>query len=229
MKNQLENFSKIAYSRIKEFLLGSDIFPGQKISHFELGKRLGISLTPLREALIRLSVEGLLIHQNQRGFSVPEIDLEEARELYEMRILIEPYIIEIGTAVATVKHIEQLKQILSIYKQLVSEPYSRKRLLVDKEFHLEIANLTKNKTLVQTFERIYDRIIIKRKILHLPPGRGRTAYQEHLEILKAMETKDGKEASRLMKHHILNGRNFVIEDIVRRQDVYSLNQLQAVK
>lgn len=229
MKNQLENFSEIAYSRIKEFLISSDIFPGQKISHFELGKKLGISLTPLREAFIRLSAEGLLIHQNQRGFSVPEIDLEEARELYEIRALIEPYMIEIGTGLATSKHIEQLKQILSSYRQLVSEPYSRKRLLVDKEFHLEIAKLTKNKILVQIFERIYDRIIIKRKILHLPPGRGHAAYQEHLEILKAMEARDGKEASRLIRNHILNGRNFVIEDIERRQEMYSSNRLQAIK
>jgi DNA-binding GntR family transcriptional regulator len=229
MKKQSENFSEKAHLCIKEFLLSSDIYPGQKIPHLELGKRLGISLTPLREALIRLSAEGLLTHGNQRGFSVPEIDLEEAIELYEVRALIEPYTTEIATKVAAPKHIELLHRVLNDYKEVVSEPYTRKRLLVDKKFHLEIAKLTANKILLQIFEQIYDRIILKRQILNLPPGRGQAAYHEHFEILKAMEGKDAKRASRLIKDHILNGRDFVIKDIERRQTLYSSNLLRAIR
>ena len=82
------------YSQIKNFLLNSDIYPGQKIPQVEICKKMGISFSPLREALIQLTTEGLLIHKNQRGFFVPQIGYEETREFYDSRILIEPYLIK---------------------------------------------------------------------------------------------------------------------------------------
>ena len=64
-----KNISEQAYLHIRETLLNSDVYVGQKILHNELGHKLGISHTPLREAMFRLAAEGLLEHENYKGFS----------------------------------------------------------------------------------------------------------------------------------------------------------------
>ena len=103
MQNKNDNSIKSIYSQIKNFLLSSDLYPGQKIPHAELGQKMGISFSPLREAFIQLTTEGLLIHKNQRGFFVPEISYEEARELYDARILIEPHLVKKAATAITPK------------------------------------------------------------------------------------------------------------------------------
>jgi DNA-binding GntR family transcriptional regulator len=210
--------SESAYPIIKEYLLSSEVYPGQKILHLDLGKRLGISQTPLREALFRLSAEGLLTHHNQRGFFIPEISLREAKELYETIGVIEPYLVERATISLPNSQLAVLRGIVKEYKDLVQGPYTHKRLLVDKRFHMEIVKYGNNETLTQILERVYDRAIIKRRGGYLSPIRGPMAYREHWEVLKALEARDAKKARRLMEIHIRNGTDFVISDIERRQN-----------
>ncbi|MBW2409859.1 MAG: GntR family transcriptional regulator, partial [Deltaproteobacteria bacterium] len=76
MVSKQRNISEQAYQHIRETLLSSDIYVGQKISHQEIGQKLGISNTPLREALFRLAAEGLLDYQNYKGFSITAIYLQ---------------------------------------------------------------------------------------------------------------------------------------------------------
>ncbi len=229
MENRVTNFSEAAYAHIKEFLLNSAYYPGQKIPHLELGKRLGISYTPLREAFFRLSAEGLLTHRNQRGFFVPEISLEEAKGLYEARELIEPYMVKKVAKTIADDRLKLLRHTLNDYMRLVHEGYTRQRLLVDKNFHIEIARLADNNKLVQILDQIYDQIIIKRQIEHLSSTRGQIAYKEHVAILKALENRDAKNANRLMRYHLEKASHFVIEDIKRRQKLNLINMPQIIR
>ena len=153
--------SNSAYSVIKDCLLNSEVYPGQKISHLELGKRFGLGQTPLREALVRLSAEGLLTHYNQKGFYIPEISLQEAKELFEAIWLIETHLVGRAAFCMPARQIAVLKEVLSEYEELVQGPYTHRRLLVDKRFHMEIVSYGGNESLKQILERIYDRTIIK--------------------------------------------------------------------
>ncbi len=237
MDDRISDFSEAAYFHIREFLLNNEYYPGQKIPHIELGKKLGISLTPLREAFIRLSAEGLLIHQSQKGFFIPEIRLKEAKELYEVRLLIEPYMIKKATELIVEDHLksfheilkEHIKLVQEPYTRLVQEPYTRLRLLVDKKFHMEIARLANNERLAKILDQVYDQIIIKRRIEHLSSTRGKMAYEEHLDILNVLETKDAKKASQLMREHIEKGSRFVIEEIEHREKLMSIDVPRIVK
>ncbi len=209
--------SERAYLQLREFLLHSDIYPGQKVPQVEIGAKLRISITPLREALFRLSAEGLLAHETNRGFFVPEISLAEAKELYEIRELIEPYMTEQTVKSITERQLTALLVILNDYKQKASEPYSRGRLQVDRRFHAEILKLANNRRLAQIVNQVFDQLIIRRKLEHLPPERPYMAYQEHLEIYRALEMKDSKRAAQLMRDHIENAKEVVLGNIERRQ------------
>jgi DNA-binding GntR family transcriptional regulator len=205
------------YAYIKHFLLNSDIYPGQKIPHAELGKKMGTSFSPLREAFTRLSSERLLIHKNQRGFFVPKISYEEARDLYDTRILIEPYLVRKAVTLINDKKIDILNDILNQYHKMAFEPYSRKRLLIDKRFHLEILELGNNKELFNIVDSIFNLLIVRRTIVHLSPDRPHKAYSEHSEILESLKDRDGKKASQLMKEHIKIIKKMVLDDILKNK------------
>jgi len=212
-----EDSRETIYSYIKNFLLNSDIYPGQKIPHAELGKKMKTSFSPLREAFIRLSSERLLTHKNQRGFFVPKISYEEAKDLYDTRMLIEPYLIKKAAKLITNKQIEDLNVTQKQYKEMAFEPYSRKRLLVDKRFHLEILELGDNKELVRVMESVYNLLIVRRTIVHLSPDRPYKAYDEHTELLESLKNRDGKKASQLVKKHIRTARKFVLDDLLKNE------------
>jgi DNA-binding GntR family transcriptional regulator len=225
---QAKAFYKTVYLQLKEFLLNTDIYPGQKVPHVEIGSKLGISLTPLREAFFRLAAEGLLAHEENRGFFLPEISLVEAKELYEVRRLIEPYMAEKAAKSVTERQLTLLHKILDDYKQRASEPYSRSRLQVDREFHVTIMQLAHNERLAQIINQVYDQLIIRRKLEHLSPERPFIAYQEHLEIYGALEKKDPKRAGQLMRAHIESAKRFVLGDMERRQKEFPA-RLTAIK
>ena len=93
-QQKLKNFTEEAYQQIKGFILGSEIYPRQKIIIEDLSKQMGISRTPIREAMSRLVMEGYVHQVLNRGFFVREITVDEIEELYGAREALEPYLAE---------------------------------------------------------------------------------------------------------------------------------------
>src|SRR5918999_1652580 len=89
-----ENLSARVYLEIKNLILCNEVMPGQKMHHQELSDRLGVSRTPVREALTRLVQEGYVSFLPNRGFTCKEIRLQEAEELYDLREALEAFAVE---------------------------------------------------------------------------------------------------------------------------------------
>ena len=208
-----KNISEQAYLHIRETLLHSDVYVGQKILHNDLGHKLGISHTPLREAMFRLAAEGLLEHENYKGFSISAITLDEAREIYETREVIEPPMAAKAAGAMTPEKSVAFKKILEQYRRLLAEPYDRRRLLIDKKLHMQIAKLAGNKILVQTLNLICDKLIFKSLFEKISPERGQQIVDEHSQILRALDKKDGQKAAELMQKHLLEQKQYVLKNI----------------
>jgi DNA-binding GntR family transcriptional regulator len=226
MQLKSRNISEQAYHHIRESLLRSGAYVGQKIPHQDLGQKLGISHTPLREALFRLVAEGLLEHKNYKGFYVPAITIDEARELYETREVIEPFLVEKTARLMNDALAKKFNNLLKTYKALMTEHYNRKRNLTDKKFHLEIAHTAGNKILSQVLNQLYDKLIFKSPVERISQTRVEEAVQEHYRILELLIAGDGKAAAKEMKQHIQKQREYVINNILNKQNgMPSLNPL----
>src|SRR5215831_13295520 len=90
----VENLSARVYNQIKALILCNEILPGQKLHHQQLSERLGVSRTPVREALTRLVQEGYVSFLPNRGFTCKEIRMQEAEELYGLREALEAFAVE---------------------------------------------------------------------------------------------------------------------------------------
>jgi GntR family transcriptional regulator, rspAB operon transcriptional repressor len=215
-----ENLSARVYAQIKNLILCNEVMPGQKMHHQELSDRLGVSRTPVREALTRLVQEGYVSFLPNRGFTCKEIRLQEAEELYELREALEAFAVEKAVANVSDDALDELSRKMNLYGADVRRRFSRERLIYDQDLHLEIAGLAGNETLMRTLTQVFERIILKRRTDGLyDPARGLTAHQEHLKLIQAMKRRDAAQAVGILRAHIRAGKDNVLADLRQRQHI----------
>ncbi len=190
------------YDAIKAAILSNHLRPGHKLTHQSLAEMLGVSRTPVREALERLYQEGYVTRIQNRGFFVAQIDAAEARELYETREALEAFALQEtmrrGVPKATLK---ELKAINRRYKELIQKNITAERLQEDRCFHLTLAGATGNRYLGNVLAAIFDRVILKRRVEGYSE-QGLGPWREHCLILDAIEGGKSELAVQALRLHI---------------------------
>ncbi len=224
-----ENLSARVYNQIKDLILCNEIMPGQKLYHQQLSERLGVSRTPVREALTRLVQEGYVSFLPNRGFTCKEIRMQEADELYDLREALEAFAVEKAVARLTDAAIRRLRAKIHAYGRDVKNRFTRDRLVYDQDLHLEIARLAGNDTLTSALSHVFERIVLKRRTDGLyDAARGQAAHEEHLRLLEAMERRDGAGAVAIIRSHIRAGKQNVMADLEQRQAVRRVRPLETL-
>jgi GntR family transcriptional regulator, rspAB operon transcriptional repressor len=223
-----ENLSARVYNQIKSLILRNEIMPGQKLHHQQLSERLGVSRTPVREALTRLVQEGYVSLLPNRGFTCKEIRMQEAEELYDLREALEAFAVEKAIENLSDESLEKLRNRMSIYGEDVQKRFTRERLIYDQNVHLEIAQLSGNETLRKTLLQVFERIVLKRKTDGLyDPARGIAAHQEHLKLFQAIQRRDVPQAVRIIRAHIQEGKRNVLSDLKQRIEIRDFHAIES--
>lgn len=219
------NLTEEAYHRIKGFILASEIYPKQKVAIEDVSKQLGISRTPIREAINRLVKEGYIYHILNRGFFVKEITLVEVAELYGAREALEPYLAEEAARRVDNAGVAELGRLLTRYGEYVERQPRRQRRLLDVEFHLRIAEIAGNAYLKEALEVVLERIVFKQRIAMGNLDWGKDAWRQHRSILDALRSRDPKRARREALLHVKRSRDLAMLRM-REEDAY-LKELKA--
>lgn len=208
-----ENLTQMAYRKIKEMMLNYDIIPGQRLVFVDLAERLGVSRTPVNNALSILANEGFLDFVPNQGYTVHQITPEEANALYEIREIIE--LGAVGPAIRKFPFdkLELLKKQKSLYEKAVLENVSRGRFILDQEFHACYVQMAENPYLTDYFREVYQRIFLRHRIEGLRAGRAKEVVLEHNNIFKAISLKDAGRTKELIKHHIKAGKEYIFSSI----------------
>lgn len=205
------------YFRIKDLIFKQVIVPGQKLQHDDLSEKLGVSTTPVREAMNRLVQEGYVKSVARKGYYLNEITIDEADELYSFREILEMYAVERASNMNDEALMKDLKDIAKKYNQAVNKPISMERLRVDEEFHLRIAEACGNRFITNTLETTFERLILKRSLEGFPQ-RGKEVYKEHEMIVDSIIKRDVAGARELMRQHIRRGRDNLIFYLQKRKN-----------
>jgi DNA-binding GntR family transcriptional regulator len=209
-----KNLTQMAYRKIKEMMLNYDIVPGQRLIFVDLAKRLGVSRTPVNNALSILANEGFLDFVPNQGYTVHQITRDEASALYELREIIELGALEKALENSTLEKIEILKKQKILYETSVIENVSRGRFTLDQEFHASYIGMAENPYLTDYFREIYQRIFLRHRIEGLPAGRAKEVVLEHNEIFDAIRESNLKSARQLVKHHIKAGKEYIFSSVL---------------
>lgn len=219
-KESRSNLSDQVYYKIKNLIMRYEIVPGQRLHMQDICEKLGVSRTPLREALARLAQEGYITLIPNKGCYVNEINIDEAGELYDVREILEGYTVEKAIEKSTDDALKRLEARLKGYDEDVKKKFTRERLLKDRDIHLFIADTAGNKTIRRMLEQVFERIIFKRSTEGIySRERGQAASREHREIFEAMKQKDARKASDAIKEHIRRGKNNIVQDLRERDEI----------
>lgn len=189
------------YQTVRAMAAAFEFKPEERINESDLSKQLGISRTPLREALNRLVAEGLLTAQEGRGFFCRSLVPEQVVELYELRQAIETETVKRAVERASDGELQELKAYLGqIAPSYDSSASAREIVRLDEDFHLRIAALSQNDELVRSLENINERVRYVRWISMR--SKIDLTHAAHEEIVDSMLARDEFAAVNKMRAHI---------------------------
>jgi DNA-binding GntR family transcriptional regulator len=207
-----------AYKTLKDFIVRSKILPGERIYLEDLAKTLNLSLTPLREALNRLSQEDLVTHVVNRGYTLRVITNDEVRELFEFCEALEIYAIERAVKSIEALDLMELEKNLMEYKKIMELRYFPERFFTNNEFHMKIVKLGGNQLIVNSMERVFERLAFRVRLENFSGTRGSEVYAEHLAIYNALNSRDVRMAIHAMRDHIVKSKEFVLGELQTKED-----------
>lgn len=196
------NLAEQVYAALKTEIHDFRLVPGDRFSEAEVGQRLGVSRTPVREALFRLRNEGFLDVESKSGWYVRPIDFDRLDQLYDLRIVLE--LASIDRLVTLPDEAPGLEPLKAAWLVPVAERLSDARAVgaLDEAFHATLVRATGNDEMARVHQDVTDRIRIVRRLDFTRGDRIEATYAEHAKILRAIIQRKADPARMLLKSHI---------------------------
>jgi len=190
------------YTAIRERITGGEVPRGARVHQEDLADELGVSRTPVREALRRLAAEGLVEMRTNRGARVADVGPVEIRAAYEARYVIEPGAARLAAQARPADAIGRMRRAVAAQRRAI--PNVARSFEANREFHTALVTASGNEYLAQFVGRLWvariGEVIYERQ--HETPERMRLDADEHERILSAVERGDGRGAETLTRRHL---------------------------
>lgn len=218
------SLTEIALTHLREAIVSGDLGLGEQLSEGALARELGISKTPVREALQRLQSEGLVRIVPQTGSFVFTMSAIEVRELCELRLTLEQAAVRLAVAREREALIRDLEVIVAEMQAALAAGEVRRYLALDTAYHAAFFARCGNALFREAHDRLVGRIAALRTHLAQKPSHTARSMDEHAGMLEAVRTGDDTGVARLLDQHIERTRETYaahIEDIAQadRRDV----------
>lgn len=210
-----------AYQQIKGWIIHYYLKPGARLHVKDLSQTLGISQTPVREALSMLEKENLIDREPQKGFRVRSLSLQEIEDLYDLRIALEVLSARQAAQRITLYDRKRLTNLLSKVGRFLESGNKSGILELEQNFHTIILEASGNKPLAEMGRAILDRIWIIQNINLLTTDHLSDAHPQHVKVFEAIQTGDSQKAGLLMTSHLKSAKEFVISRLKRGDDILS--------
>jgi len=196
------NLADQVYAQLKADLHDFLWVPGDRFSEAEIGLRVGVSRTPVREALFRLRNEGFLEVESKTGWFVKPIDFGRLDQLYDLRIVLE--LASVAKLALRLEDPAELELLKAQWLVPAAERLSSARDVgaLDEAFHATLVRAAGNAEIARVHQDVTDRIRIVRRLDFTRPDRIDATYQEHAKILRAVIQRKADQAQLLLKSHI---------------------------
>lgn len=196
------------YAEIKRDIFDFRLLPGDRFSENELAQRMGVSRTPVREALQRLQRDGYVDVLFRSGWQVRPFDFRYFEELYDVRITLEQAAVRrLAENLEAAPELDELKRVWLVAEddRLTGPKVSE----LDERFHSLLVAATGNREMARIHEDLTERLRIIRRLDFTKQHRIGATYNEHAAILRAIIQRRGEAAAHLLKAHIAESKSEV--------------------
>ena len=210
---------EMVYEKLKMQILTGAIVPGTRMMEVELAKEIGVSRTPIREAIRKLEKEGLVTIEPRRGAYASQISTKDMVEILEVRQNMEGLAAFFAASRMDPDQMTELKEVSARYNEAVQSGNMEDMIKHDTRFHRIIVESCNNKILVQMIEQLQELVLRFRYIYYDNFRRAENMPEEHFAILNAIETGDAEAARAAADVHIDRLKELVIREGVQQKHI----------
>lgn len=188
------------YRYIRNGIQNREFLPGERLREVDLAAAIGLSRTPIREALSRLESEGLVIHDPIRGIIVAELDYSMVTELYFMREVLEGTAARLAAQHASEVEISVLEDLCLQYAQAGDD--QSMLAIRNRQFHDTLYRCSHNRYLIKALTILHDTLILVGSSTLKDPDRVLETIKEHEAVVQAIRARDPEGADKALRNHI---------------------------
>lgn len=202
--------------RLRRLILEGEYGPRERLIEEQLAERLGVSRTPIRQALTMLEAEGLVEIAPNRGAMVCSFGIEEVWDAYDVRAVLEGHAARRAADRIDGEQLERMRRLAGEMEDLVRREFAdhgeeiRRLVALNNEFHGTIVEASRNRRLARLMRRTVELPLVFKAFFWYTPHERAISNHYHRQILYALEAGDGERAEIIMREHVYEGRDFVI-------------------
>lgn len=207
----LENYRplrEIVFETLREAIITGVLKPGERLMEVQLAEEMGVSRTPVREAIRKLELENFVVMVPRKGAYVADISTKDIVDVYEIRAALESLAAGLAAERITDEELEELQRILV---QNAESQSLEDLIAVDTKFHDVLYRASRNERLVQIISNLREQIQRFRSTTLASPGRIKNTLEEHKKIVDAVSERNILLAQQLAQEHIDNAENSMLD------------------
>jgi len=204
--NEYSHLGDKIFNELEKSILDGTLKPGDVLSELKISVQMGVSRTPVREALRQLDAEQLVRNVPNKGYVVIGISMQDIEDIYTIRTYIEGLASRWAAEKISGEELERLREILELQEFYAAKNDSMQVWHLDSKFHSAIYACCRSHPLKKLLSDFHHNIQNARRNSLTIEGRTATAVAEHREIMEAIAAHNGEDAERLTKQHIINAQ-----------------------
>ena len=203
----------VVFNTLRDGILRGELEPGERLMEVHLAQKLGVSRTPIREAIRKLELEGLVQMIPRKGAVVASITEEDLRDVLEVRKVLECLAVELACQKRTEHNMVELKDALEGFRREMHSRNPSKIAVRDVAFHDVIYRITDNRRLIQILNNLREQMYRYRLEYIKDEKKRMTLVSEHMDIVSAIENRNAEAAKAAITLHIINQQATVLDNL----------------
>ena len=195
---------------IRQAIIDGRVPPGHRLKEEELAQQLGISRTPVREALLVLQSEGLVEAAPNRGATVRAYETSDLEDMYELRALLEGNAAGRAATRVTPEQLEKLRESCTRFQGLLDGEDVQALVLENAVFHETILEAASSERLSAMVRQVVALPLVYKSYVWYSPAQASASYHCHLQLVKALERGDAQRAELVMREHVYEARDVLV-------------------
>ena len=207
----------VVFNTLREAILKGDLKPGERLMELQLASKLGVSRTPIREAIRMLEQEGLAVTTPRKGAEVAKMTLKDMEDVLEIRDALDELAVRIACQKISDEQLKQLEDMKELFEKSTQTGNVKKIAEADVTFHDVIYEATGNPKLVTLLNNLREQVYRYRVEYIKDPKNYPTLIAEHEAILESLKNRDVKNAVEAMHVHVANQAE-AVKTVIQEQE-----------
>ncbi|MFZ5351244.1 MAG: GntR family transcriptional regulator [Bacillota bacterium] len=209
--DQYKPLREVVFESIRNAIISGTLKPGERLMEVQMAERLGVSRTPIREAIRKLELEGLVVMLPRKGAYVADLSIKDITDVLEIRAALEGLAAGLAAMRISDEEIEDLETTAVRFHKAIENDNFEVMIERDIEFHEIIFKATRNEKLIQLSNNLREQVQRFREIYISKGNKSKELADEHYEIADAISKRDIDLAEKLARKHIENAENYILK------------------